>query len=220
MGGKKRGVKRAAPKGAASSNTTGELYEQQLRAAYFVALSKQKSGKALSATDFRAMRRYEEHQEEKLFWRHAARLSQKELVELLGSPKKVLIEWEHAGMPRNGGRGSTYDLKACLQWWKDRLRKAPLDGSAKLGADSDARRKWARAQMDELKLLAEQGKLVEASAVRREYQELVSRLTQRLGSVPSKVAAQLEGKTAAECGEIVRRAIEEPLEDLASRYGG
>jgi len=89
---------------------------------------------------------------------------QKDLEGLLQTPRKVLLEWEAAGLPRNADKGRTYDLWQVLPWLKKRwLEQAKASPASPEAANARERKIIAEARKREIEV-----EVLEKSLVSRE----------------------------------------------------
>lgn len=99
--------------------TQQESVAQRLeREEAIAALNKRRQGEKLTRAEITAIRKFEEKRDEELRHRILSSLSQKTLVDILGTSRKVLLEWESEGLPLNSDR--TYNLYSVLPWLKTR----------------------------------------------------------------------------------------------------
>lgn len=111
-----------------------------------------------------------------------------------------------------------FDVAATLRQYLDRLREhAARAGRPSASSDTEALRaeklRLTRAQADkeEARVRREQGELVEAAAVTREWSNLLRDLRNALLAVPSRCGASLPHLTATDVATIdneIRRALE------------
>ncbi len=203
-----------------SGSQLDALEAQAIREAAARAFQKQKDGKALSQQDLAALRRYEAWRLLDAFYEVAKALPQHVLVDLLGSPKKMLLEWQKAGMPRNTDRRRTYDLFAVVGWLKARWLKNPEADAARLSSDAKARLNAAKATRAELELATQRGELVAVSDVVAEAGALTMRIRNNFLAMPAKLAGRLEGLDAASIERVLDGEVRDGLTELADRWGG
>jgi phage terminase Nu1 subunit (DNA packaging protein) len=216
-------VKDAAP-GVQGSADGGEnkldaLEAEAIREAAERAFQKQREGRRLSQQDLHALRRYEAWRRLEAFYEVAKALPQHVLVDLLGSPKKMLLEWQEAGMPRNTDRRRTYDLFAVVGWLKARWLKNPDADAARLSSDARTRLHAAKASRAELELAAQRGELVAVSDVAAEAGALAMRVRNHFLAMPAKLAGRLEGLDAASIERTLDGEVRDGLTELADRWG-
>ena len=212
------GIGRSKPERSVSQLDT--LEAQAIREAAARAFQKQRDGKALSQQDLAALRRYEAWRLLDAFYEVAKALPQHVLVDLLGSPKKMLLEWQKAGMPRNTDRRRTYDLFAVVGWLKARWLKNPEADAARLSSDAKARLNAAKATRAELELATQRGELVAVSDVVAEAGALTMRIRNNFLAMPAKLAGRLEGLDAASIERVLDGEVRDGLTELADRWGG
>ena len=94
---------------------------------------------------------------------------QKLVEDLTGSPRKMLLEWERQGAPRNAD--DTYPLARLLTWLKDKW-KAQQTKQLPLEIDWQARLKKAKALTEEDGYALSHGRLVERDLVDRLFDEM------------------------------------------------
>jgi|GEM_PF-3349897 DNA-binding transcriptional regulator YiaG len=82
------------------------------------ALNKRRQGFSLSQREIAAIRKYEQHREDQTQERILSSIPQKTLTNLLSTTRKMLMEWESQGLPRNPD--NTYNLYIIIPWLKSR----------------------------------------------------------------------------------------------------
>ncbi len=209
-----------ASRARADAGKLDALEAQAIREAAGRALEKKKSGRQLSQQDLAALRRYEAWRRLEAFYEVAGALPQHVLVDLLGSPKKMLLEWADAGMPRNTDRRRTYDLFAVVAWLKVRWLKNPEADAARLSADARTRLHAAKASRAELDLAKQRGELVAVSDVVAEAGALTMRVRNHFLAMPAKLAGRLEGLDAGSIERVLDGEVRDGLTELADRWGG
>lgn len=108
------------------------------------------------------------------------------------------------------------------------LRNFFLSRNANLGDGSEPVNFWkekglhekAKREIAEVKLAKMKGELYEASTVESVMGEVITNFRSKLLGLPSKYAAQLQGKKRGEIYEILTAAIEENLTELADQLEG
>jgi len=153
------------------------------------------------------------------FKEQCRRVRQVVLVELLDTSRKMVREWERAGMPRNDDR--TYSLFRVLPWLRRRwVVDDGTDGQEK-AANSPELERWrkARADMAELELSQRLGEVVLRSLVEEQWGRLLTAVKQNLLGIPNRLAAELAlVNEPAEAQALVDDAIRQALEDLVNQY--
>lgn len=104
------------------------------------------------------------------------------------------------------------------------LRNFFLSRNANLGNGADTVNFWrerglhekAKRELAEVKLAKTRGELYEASTVERVLSEILTNFRSKLLGLPSKYAAQLDGKSRSEIYDMLTTAIEENLTELAA----
>lgn len=195
----------------------GEGIAQKLEAQAIGGLVRRaKVGDTLSRSEVLRLARYEREQRETRFRETAARLPQKVVVDLLATSRKVLLEWEAAGMPRNSDR--SYDLFAVLIWLKRRwLRGEEEDNGVGASSEQLERLRRIRADMAQIELDARRGEIVERAEVEAQWSRLFAALKQRLLSLGSSLGPRLEGQHARDIARELNDEMRCRLNDLAKQ---
>lgn len=141
-------------------------------------------------------------------------VSQTELASLLSLSTRQIRNLEKEGMPKGSdGQRSVYEPAACVRWYvqyRERLA-APKDQE-----DAEKRRAIAEAQLAELKLAKEQGKVVEVETVGQEVDGMLEQLRNQLLTLPQRWAPQTVGlKTLPEATQVLEAAVLESLAALS-----
>lgn len=226
---KAKGKKRVGGKAKASRKASGKgraRVKKVLTAEDAVAASdarlassaraKVKDGKSAGRAELDALRRHDKRERLDVVLDALRRVPQEQLIDLLGASRKVIREWEAAGMLRNvGTRLVTYDLFVVVPWLKDRWTGKHRSESSLVETDR-ARIFAAKATGLELDLGFKKGALVDAAAVRDRGKRLVEQARTKLLSVPSKVAGRCVGLEAQEIEGEMSGALREALEGLAA----
>lgn len=108
------------------------------------------------------------------------------------------------------------------------LRNFFLSKNANLGDGENAVNFWkerglhekAKRELAEVKLAKTRGELYEASTVEQVLAELLTNFRSKLLGLPSKYAAQLDGKNREEIYSALTAAVEENLSELAAGLEG
>ncbi len=156
------------------------------------ALNKRRTGEKLSNKDISAIRKFERKRENENQLKVLTAIPQKMLVELLGTSRKILCEWEAEGLPRNPDRN--YNLFAVLAWLKDRwIRKSKEQSDRESPALE--RYRLAKAQQAELELDRLKGNLLDAEEVNRGRVERIMAVKSAMFRVPGQTAPLLASMT-------------------------
>ncbi|MHC4251613.1 MAG: hypothetical protein ACYS9X_21035 [Planctomycetota bacterium] len=124
-------------------------------------LPKLQAGAPLTRHESAVYRRYEKARAERYRDEGMRALPQKDLESLLGTPRKVLLEWEADGLPRNADKLRTYDLWRVIAWVKDRwLSQAKGAPASPELAGARQRKLDAEADLKQLQVQREKGLLV------------------------------------------------------------
>lgn len=147
------------------------------------ALNKRRQGEKLTRAEITVIRKFEEKRDEELRNRMLSTLPQKTLVDILGTSRKVLLQWESEGLPRNSDR--TYNLYSVLPWLKTRWYQ-----STKEDKNSPALKRYrlAKARMAEVELAEKRGKLIDLEEVKRGRIERIHMVKRILFSIPHSAA--------------------------------
>jgi len=167
--------------------TQQESVAQRLeREEAIAALNKRRQGEKLTRAEITAIRKFEEKRDEELRHRILSSLSQKTLVDILGTSRKVLLEWESEGLPRNSDR--TYNLYSVLPWLKTRWYQGTKEAK-----DSPAleRYRLAKARMAEVELAERRGKLIDIESVERGRVERIHMVKRIMFSIPNSASPVL-----------------------------
>lgn len=106
---------------ATSGPATISVAEQAELDRIWAALQKRRDGGKLTGGDVAAIRRYEERRAVEQRAAVLRSVPQAELVAMIDSSCKVLLQWEADGLPvARSGRSVTYDLYRVLPWLKAR----------------------------------------------------------------------------------------------------
>lgn len=126
-------------------------------------------------------------------------------------------------MPSRGsGPSRTYRTEECLEWrFQQRLERAgkPPGGEEGEGVPnkdvSEARRKAAKAELEELKVRERRGELVPSSEVADLVEDVAVRIRQRLVDLPGRRLKEIAAEEElAAIREIRMQAVRETLEEL------
>lgn len=168
------------------------------------------AGGALSQREQAALRRVDARSAEELRKSVLSAVPQSVLETLLNTSRKVIREWEEAGMPRNPGSGSvTYDLMVVLPWVK--ARWMARDGGGGTIWAEELRLKAARADLIEVHLAEKRGQLVSRDSVRLEGEKFVRRVKQALEVMPQRAAPELVGLETHEIHGVLTARVHEAL---------
>ena len=166
-------------------------------------------------------RRYEKAKAERYRDAGMRALPQKDLEGLLQTPRKVLLEWEEAGMPRNADKPRTYDLFRVIAWVKDRwLAQAKAKQSDP--ADTEWERRWkrSRALKAERDLDESEGRLVAREEIEEQLAEAVRTVRARLEVLGDRVAPLCAGLEERGIASVVDREVSIVLEEFARAAAG
>lgn len=216
-----KGAKKAAPgkrRAAGAMGVLGVVFGEAL-ARVDAALADQAvplvaaaaAGATLEAKDRRVMDRFVAALEDSVFWVLASRSPQKWLLGLLESSSKVLLEWENAGMPRNGDKAKSYNLWQVLPWVKGRLRGGDVAWET---APEDIRREYLTQQVRDKRYQADMRRL----ELKRRKQELIERNDVHAAFGQIAAALRRSGERLAHrCGDEARAIFSEGLERARER---
>jgi len=85
------------------------------------ALEKQARGERLTRAEASRVRRFEAERRAELQREAFSRVQQRDLVELLSTSRRTILDWERAGMPvHQRGRYKFYSLREVLRWLRER----------------------------------------------------------------------------------------------------
>ena len=127
-----------------------------------------------------------------------------------------------SGLLKADGHPLKYDLPESVQSY---IRFSVDSARGKQVSDEDAERKKLRADADykeakarqeELKLAELEGRMHSAEDVEAATTQLVYTVRSQLLAMPGRIAVDVEGKTAAEAADVVRREVCSVLEGLAA----
>lgn len=147
-------------------------------------------------------------------------LTSKEAGDLLGVTAAAVYQWVKAGCPFIAAKGQSnrFRWRDVHRWWLDHRYRpsnvAPPAGSggpALTRSEADARKAAAEAQLAELKLERERGRLVPLDEVEDEWARQVVAVRARLLALP----ARLRGPLGPESAAVVDREIRAALAELA-----
>lgn len=199
-----------------SQQNADRIERDTLRARSRAALDKRDAGRALNERDLSAIRKWQRTSKEETFRKFAGALPQSLVTELLDTSRKVIRQWEDAGMSRNTDRGKTYDLFAVIPWLKRRWMAG--DDDAKASAQDRRRLSTARAELLEIELAEKQGTLVKSEDVEAQGLALVAETKKALFAIPSKVAGRLAQRDSAAIEAELTLEIENALRALSRRF--
>ena len=156
------------------------------------ALNKRRNGAKLSKREISSIRKFEKKREEENQLKVLTAIPQKTLVELLGTSRKILREWEANGLPRKADRN--YDLFAVLSWLKDRWTKKGKEPSDKESPALE-RYRLAKAKHAELELAKLSGDLLDRQEVEKGQVERIMAVKSAMFRVPGQAAPVLSSMT-------------------------
>lgn len=132
------------------------------------ALQRRREGGQLGAADVAAIRRYEERRAAEQRRAALRSVPQVDLVEVLGIPRKTLLEWERDGLPvLRSGRAVSYDLYAVLPWLRRRWAEGNGSGDTTKRA-AEIKLLIRREAALQLKMQLLSGELIHRDDVERE----------------------------------------------------
>jgi phage terminase Nu1 subunit (DNA packaging protein) len=146
-------------------------------------------GGALSQRELAVYHRYMEFEQNRRLREALTRCPQEMLVALLGSHRKVIGDYEQAGMPvaerqKTGKRHAFYDLFAILPWIMKR-KQAQANAAGDPEADAVRLRKdSAVARMKEIELGEREGRLVSRNEADRDRLAVVQAFASMLERLP------------------------------------
>lgn len=178
------------------------------------ALEKRRAGQHLSVAELAAVRRYEKrHQAEQRLAAYRA-VPQTELVPMLATTRKTLLEWEAAGLPVNReAHPITYDLFKILPWLKQRWLVGTEPGT-KSKRDAEIDLLVARKVHLELKTRLATGQLLDRADVERGRCERIKMVRvglQQLGRALAPAVLELDKDTTLEEAEALIWSYVKPL---------
>jgi hypothetical protein len=129
-------------------------------------------------------------------------LPQKDLEGLLQTPRKVLLEWEEAGMPRNADKPRTYDLYRVIAWVKDRwLSQAKGAPTSPDAVNAKQRKLEADARKREIEVEVLEHSLIPRAEASSDRVALVKAFTAILNRLPTDFRSAFASVDVAHQGE-------------------
>jgi len=120
------------------------------------------------------------------------------MVELFQVTRETISEWTKAGMPKVGH--GKYDLCPAFEWWKENINTDEEDSSSAIARG----RYWnAKAEQAEIDVAERRGELIRRADVITEWCKRVAEFRQGCLSMPVRLPAVLEGKTAPQMRAII-----------------
>lgn len=177
------------------------------------ALNKRRQGISLSRREIGAIRRYEKQREEEIRHQVLSNIPQKSLADMLGTSRKVLIEWEGEGLPRNSDR--TYNLYSVLSWVKTRWACGSKDGEK--NSPALERYRLAKAQEAEFDLKIKKGEFIDRDEVERGQIARIMAVKQVMFALPRSVAPYLAMVTDA---RKIEEYLTEKMRYICNRFAG
>lgn len=145
-------------------------------------------------------------------------LNQTEVAELLGLTTRQIRNLEKEGLPKTAKGGKAgYNGPAVVQWfvaYREQL-VAPKDL-----AEAEQRKAIADAQLAELKLAREQGKVVEVEVAADRVGRMLTQLRSQMLTLPQRWAPKVVGlKTLVAATTVLDEAVQECLTALSEGDG-
>lgn len=173
---------------------------------------------SLKPGEIALLRRHEQRERDRYMAESLANVPQKTLVQLLDTDRRVVLDWEKAGMRRNPGPASArrvlYNLFHILPWLKTRWLED--GGGAATDSELQDRYERARTRKMELEVAHLEGEVVSLDQVERERIERIHSVKNALLALPRRAAPELMGvETKAEMQDILNRHVEDMLQAFA-----
>ena len=149
----------------------------------------------------------------------AERVTQSEAARRLGMTPQALGRWtDRPGAPIELVKGRPYCLWPAFPKWRDAemLRKERQAATPGDFEEARTRKMAAEAELAELELATERGRLVTVEDCASRLVRILERVRARLVAVPGKLAPRLVGvETAMEARGVLEEAVAETLAELA-----
>lgn len=143
-------------------------------------------------------------------------LTQAELERATGWPRKTLLEWEAAGMPRTGtGHDKRYDLPAVLKWWRARVMAQA--NAEQREADALDRYRRIRADREAVKLARERGASIDSRQAAAWWADRITEARTALQGLGQAVAPAIVGLDAPAIARLIDDRCRAICEDLARK---
>lgn len=129
-------------------------------------------------------------------------ITQRDLAELLGISTRQVRNLEAKGLPHHSEDGKKRYSAASVQWFV-RHREEFAASNATPGALDKARTRKAEAdaELAELNLAVQRGRLLERPFVEAEFEDVLARLRSRLVNMPARYGGDVVGLKDDEAGE-------------------
>jgi len=211
-------------KSATAPRRPASITEAQERRRELAALQKAKAGQTLTAAERKRVQAVEERVAAQRLIDTLTAVPQKTLCELLGSQRKIILDWERAGLPAERvGRSKVYDLFRVLPWLKERWRGDGAGGEGTRKRDAEIKLLIRREAAIELKMQIASGKLLDRYEVEAENAGKVIAVRSGLEALQRSLApavAELgEEPTVEEIEIIIWEHVEPLLRTFAGRTG-
>jgi len=150
---------------------------------------REKGAGSLNTREITIIRKHEERIRQVDLRNTLSAISQTVFVELLDTDRKVVLDWESDGMPRNrgGDRRVSYNLFVCLPWLKSRWLD---EGGGAPVVNAEARERWelARAEEKEIHVSKLKELLMPVEQVIRERVERIQTVKAGMLALPRRAA--------------------------------
>ena len=144
-------------------------------------------------------------------------VSQAQLVSLLDSSRKVILDWERDGMPVTPAQGKTpksYDLRQVLPWIKARWLQESRDAKESPALE---RYRTARARREELRLEQESGRVAAVGTMAAWWADRVAEARIALTGLGPALAPALAGQDLGTIAELISVRCRAICESLARK---
>lgn len=152
-------------------------------------------------------------------------VNKSELAEILGVTERTLTRWQDepsSPLPireraKKRGQSHAYDTEECIEWVFER-RTTPDTGEAAGVTQTEAERRKAvaDAELKELKVAAERGRLVEADEVEAAYAKAFANVRARVRAVaPASAPDVARADDPAHVQDLLLAALDDALRDLS-----
>jgi len=156
--------------------------------------------------------------DEEAFNTMARALPQKVMLRVFETSRRVILDWQDAGMPR--AKDKSYDLYSAVPWMRKRLARS-VDSDDGGGSAELERGRGLRANMLELDLREREGELLDAAEVKSQWGRLLTTFRQTLLGIPSRLAPALAATDdPVETSRLLEEQIAGALAALAAAYEG
>lgn len=139
-----------------------------------------------------------------------------QFAELVGLSVPCIMSYIQQGLPLvsgDGKRGSKIDSAAGVQWLRDRDKAGTPAGD--LGTEK-LRLAKAQADLAEIEVKVESGKLVSLEEQGKQWDDTVLRIRSRLLALPGRAAQFVGLESPAVAQKLMKTMINEVLEELTS----